>query len=254
MRNELRAKLLKIDCVAFAALACYAVSVTLFVPDLLAHMAGTILCFVLTGVALASAVAPRPTSPAARFTTIVACVLGTGIVGGLIVNYLPAGIVRFNWVTYALLVTLISWAVARARGASGPVRWGLPKLAMPTIGAAVKVTGSILIVTAAVVISLVSTNSAEKTFTELWLVPDAPGQLAAGATRAELGIKNHESTAENYTVIMDTGKQVMTNRVSLAPNQVWSQNVPVEGTKAVAKLYRGDDTENPYRTVWLVTN
>ena len=144
MRNELRAKLLKIDCVAFAALACYAVSVTLFVPDLLAHMAGTILCFVLTGVALASAVAPRPMSPAARFTTIVACVLGTGIVGGLIVNYLPAGIVRFNWVTYALLVTLISWAVARARGASGPVRWEPPKLAMPTIGAAVKVTGWIL--------------------------------------------------------------------------------------------------------------
>ena len=148
MRNELRAKLLKIDCVALAALACYAVSVTLFVPDLLAHMAGTILCFVLTGLALASAVAPRPMSPAARFTTIVACVLGTGIVGGLIVNYLPAGIVRFNWVTYALVVTLISWAVARARGASDPVRWGPPKLAVPTIGAAVKVTGSILIVTA----------------------------------------------------------------------------------------------------------
>ena len=127
MRNELRAELLQIDCVALAALACYAVSVTLFVPDLLAHLAGTILCFVLTGLALASAVAPRPMSPAARFTTIVACVLGTGIVGGLIVNYLPAGIVRFNWVTYALVVTAIGWAVARARGASGPVRWGPPK-------------------------------------------------------------------------------------------------------------------------------
>jgi hypothetical protein len=254
MRNEPRAQLLKIDCVALAALACYAVSATLLVPDLLAHMAGTILCFVLTGLALASAVAPRPMSPAARFTTIVACVLGTGIVGGLIVNYLPGGIVRFNWVTYALVVTLIGWAVARARGASGPVRWGSANVAAPTIGAAVKVTGSILIVTAAVVISLASTNSGEKPFTELWLVPDTPGQQPTGATRAELGIKNHESTVENYTVVMDTGKQIMTNRVTLAPNQVWSQNVPLEGAKAVAELYRGDNTENPFRTVWIVTN
>jgi hypothetical protein len=59
---------------------------------------------------------------------------------------------------------------------------------------------------------------------------------------------------QNYTVVMDTGKQVMTNRVTLAPNQVWSQNVPVEGAKAVAELYRGDDTDNPYRMVWIVSH
>jgi hypothetical protein len=245
------AKLHTIDFVAVAALGCYGLAVLPFAPSAVAHVAGTVLCFALTGIALAIAILPRDASSGARYVGMAACSLSAGIVGGLIVNLFPSGLVRFSWVTFALAATLIACGVARARGAGGSVQWKRPVVAAPSWASCAKVLASVVVVTAAIVMSHLSKNVHEKSFTELWLVPDNQDESPLHATHALLGIKSHETATEDFTIVLDTSKQTMTTRVTLAPNEVWTQVVPVEGPKTTASVYRGGITNQPYRTVWI---
>lgn len=244
----MRTKLSWIDGVALAALACYAAAVLPILPNVFGRLSGTVLCFVLAGIALASAIIPRHVSTTARFTAVTACAIGAGAVGGVLLNYLPSGLVSFNWLTYALVTTLVSAVLARVRGAG--VRMPHARVPIPSWTAGAKVLTAVLLVIAAIVISLSSKNQ-DRPFTELWLVPDNPTQLPAGATRAVVGIKSHETSVQDFTVVLNTGKRVMTGRVTLEPNEAWTQAIPVEGAKAEASVYLGDPTGEPYRTVWI---
>ncbi len=246
------ARLRKLDCVPLAALVCYGASVLPFIPREFSNVAGAALCFILTGIAGASAILPGGANGAARFTAIVACSLGTGIVGGLILNFLPSGLVRFNWLTYAFATTLIAYAVARARGAGGPLEWKRPDFLTLTWVSAAKLFASVLVVAAAIVISISSSHHGETPFTEVWFVPDGPAHSPVGATGAVFGIKSHESSNEEFIAVINTGEQVTTHRVTLAPNQVWTQAFSVGGEKPVATVYRGRVADPPYRTVWFV--
>jgi len=248
----MEAKLCKLDCVAIAALACYVVSVLPFIPREVSNVTGSVLCFILVGVAGASAILPGHVSGAARFTAIFACSLGAGIVGGLILNYLPSGLVQFTWVTYALAVTLIAYAVARARGAGAPLELKLPDFRNLSWVSAAKISASVLAVAAAIVISISSSRHVQTPFTEVWFVPDGAAHSPVGATAAVFGIKSHELAKEDFIVVMDTGAQVTTHRVTLAPNQEWTQDFSVQGEKPVANVYRGRVADPPYRTVWFV--
>jgi hypothetical protein len=245
-------KLRKLDCVAFAALACYIASVLPFIPREFSNVTGSVLCFILVGVAGASAILPGHVSGVARLTAIFACSLGTGIIGGLILNYLPSGLVQFNWLTYALAVTLIAYAVARARGAGGPLERKLPDFRNLSWVSTAKISASVLAVAAAIVISINSSNHVQTPFTEVWFVPDGAAHSPVGATRAVFGIKSHELAKEEFIVVMNTGEQVTTRQVTLAPNQVWTQDFSVRGEKPVATVYRGRVADPPYRTVWFV--
>jgi hypothetical protein len=245
------ARFCKLDCVALAALACYCASIFSLMPPEISNVTGSALCFILTGIAAASAILPCGASGAARFTAIIACSLGTGIIGGLILNCIPSGLVRFNWVTYAFATTLIAYAVARARGAGGPLEWKRPDFLTLTWVSGAKLFASVLFVAAAIVISISSSNHVGKTFTEVWLVPEGPAHSPVGAIGAVFGIKSHESSSEEFVVVMNTGEQVTTHRVTLAPNQVWTQAFSVGGEKPVATVYRGRVANPPYRTVWF---
>lgn len=245
-------RLCKFDLIALAAPACYGASVLPSVPHEISNVAATVLCFILTGVALASAILPGQASGTARLVAIIACSLGAGIVGGLILNYTPSGLVQSNWVTYAAATTLVAYVVARVRGAGGLLdrtRRYSPNL---TWVAGAKLLASGLIVTAAIVISVNSRNHWETPFTEVWLVPDGPTNSPVGATGAVLGIKSHEWSNEEFTVVMNMGEHVTTRRVTLAPSHLWTQFFSVGGKKAVASVYRGSTAYPPYRTVWLV--
>jgi hypothetical protein len=248
----MRTKLSTLDLVALAALACYGASVLAFVPREISNVTGTVLCFVLTGVASAIAILPQRASTLAWFTAVVACALGTGIVGGLLLNLVPSGLVRVNWQTYALATTLIAYAVARARGAGSEVRWRRGGFAKPTWASGAKVLASTLLIGTAIFVSATSTDAKDRNFTELWLVPDSPAQAPFRATRAVVGIRSHESSTEDFTIVVDTGAETMTSRVTLAPDQIWTQNVAVDGAKASASVYRGGITAQPYRRVWIV--
>jgi hypothetical protein len=242
----------KIDCVPLAALACYGTSLLPFIPHEISNAAAAALCFVLIGVAGASAVLPGAASGVARFTATLACSLATGIVGGLVINCVPSGLVRFNWLTYSIVMTLVAYAAARARGAGSPVEWKRPEFPPLTWISAAKVFASALAVTATVVVSISSSHRVATSFTEVWLVPDGPAHSPVGATGAVFGIKSHERSNEDFIVVVNTGEQVTTHRVTLAPNQVWSHAVSVQGPRPTADVYRGRVVNPPYRTVWFV--
>jgi hypothetical protein len=248
----MEARFCKLDLVPCTALACYGASVLPFIPRALSSLTGVALCFILTGIAGMSAILPRGASGVARFTAAVACSLATGIVGGLILTCLPSGLVQFNWVTYAFAVTLIAYVVARARGAGSPLDW--KQLNFPTLNwvSAAKLVASALAVAGAIAISISSSHHGATPFTEVWLVPDGPAHSPVGATGAVFGIKSHESSTEDFIVVMNSGEQVTTHRVTLAPNQVWTHALAVKGKKPTANVYRGGFTNPPYRTVWFV--
>lgn len=246
-------KLCKFDFLALAAAVCYVASVLPFVPRVISDVAGAALCFVLTGVAVAAAILPRRASGAARFTAILAGSLVTGIIGGLILNVISSGLVRFNWITYAFATTLIAYAVARLRGAGAELDWKRADFFSVTWASGAKLVASGLITAAAIIISINISTHGEKPFTEVWFVPAGETHSPVGATRAVFGMKSHESSSEDFTVVINTGKQVTTRRVALAPKQVWTQGFPVEGEKAVATVYRGSPDDPPYRTVWFAT-
>jgi hypothetical protein len=242
----------KIDCVPLAALACYGTSLLPFIPRELSNATGVALCFILTGVAGASAILPGAASGAARFTATLACSLATGIVGGLIINFLPSGLVRFNWVTFAFAMTLIAYVVARARGAGSPLEWKRPDFPALTWISGAKLFGSALAVIAAMVVSITSSHRVATAFTEVWFVPDGPAHSPVGAMGAAFGIKSHEKSNEDFIVVINTGEQVTTHRVTLAPNQAWTHDFSVTGPKPTADVYRGRVVNPPYRTVWFV--
>lgn len=242
----------KIDCVPLAALACYGISLLPFIPHELSNAAGVVLCFILTGVAGATAILPADASGAARFTATLVCSLAAGIVGGLIINFLPSGLVRFNWVTFALAITLTAYVVARARGAGSPLEWKSPDFPTLTWISAAKYLASALAVIAAMVVSISSSHRVATPFTEVWCVPDGPAHSPVGATGAVFGIKSHEKSNEDFIVVINTGKQVTTHRLTLAPNQVWTHDFSVQGAKPTADVYRGRVVNPPYRTVWFV--
>jgi hypothetical protein len=247
----MEARFCKLDLVPCAALACYGASVLPFIPRPLSSVTGVALCFVLTGIAGMSALLPRVASGVARFTAAIACSSATGIVGGLILTCLPSGLVRFNWVTYALVVTLIAYAVARVRGAGSPL--DRKQLDVPTLNwiSAAKLVASALAVVAALAISVSSSHHGETPFTEVWLVPNGPAHSPVNAMSAVFGIKSHERSTEDFIVVMNSGEQVTTHRVTLAPKQAWTHVLAVKGEKPTADVYRGRVANPPYRTVWF---
>ncbi len=248
----MEARFCKLDVVPCAALGCYVVSVLPFTPRVLASVTGVALCFVLLGIAGMSAMLPRGASGVARFTAALACIVAAGILGGLILTCLPSGLDQFNWLTYGLVLTLIAFAVARARGAGSPLDRKVLKL--PTLNwlSAVKLVAAACAVGAALVVSISSSHHGETPFTEIWLVPDGPAHSPVKATGAVFGIKSHERTTEDFIVVMNSGEQVTTHRVKLAPNQVWTHTLAVTGNRPTADVYRGHVANPPYRTVWFV--
>ncbi len=245
-------RLCRFDLIAVAALACYGASVLPSIPREISNVTASVLCFILTGVALASSILPGRASGTARLVAIVACSFATGIVGGLILNFIPSGLIQSNWVTYAAATTLIAYVVARVRGAGGPLdraRRDSPNL---TWVAGAKLFASAIIIMASIGVCVNSRNHWELPFTEVWLVPDGPTNSPVGATGAVLGMKSHERSNEEFTVVMNAGEHVTTRRVTLAPSHLWTQFFSVEGKKAVASVYRGSTAYSPYRTVWFV--
>jgi hypothetical protein len=245
------ARLGKLDYVALAALACYVASVLPFIPREVSYPAGSALCFLLTGVVGASAILPRRASGTAWFTAIVSWSVGVGIFGALILDLIPTGLVRIDWVTFAFATTIIAFAIARARGAGSSPDWKRPQFAGLTWLSGGKIAASILIVAAAIAISVTGPNCKNKPFTEVWFVPDGSAHSPVGATGAVFGIKSHESSKEDFIVVMNTGKQVTTHRVTLAPKQAWTQTFSVAGERPVATVYRDRLASAPYRTVWF---
>lgn len=241
-----------LDVVAATSLPLYVLCIIPVIPPVLAGAAGVTLCLATTGVTVALAIVPGRLRLLDRAVAVIASALGAAIVGGLLLNMLPVGLTRLSWATFTLVLGILAYAVGRWRGAGQPVRLPTPWRPSPTT--AVKLAASMLLLGAAVAVSIVSAeDSGNQPFTEVWLVPDGPSHSPVLATSAVVGVKSHETSSEEFTVVTTTARQQKTNRVVLAPGQVWTQKIPVDGVQASAAVYRGAPAGSPYRAVWLVT-
>lgn len=241
-----------IDYLAMGAIALGAMALLPGVPTVLFNAAGLVLCFGVLGVVWACAILPSDATTVARFVAVVASPLVAGVVGGLVLNFLPGGLNRINWVLFAVVVTFVGYAAVRRRRVGISLyrrssRQRAPSRDWLKVGAA----GVVLAV--AVAVSATSVKANEPQFTELWFVPDNPRNSPLRAVHATVGVKSHESVRLDVTIVVDTGRRTYTRQLALAPQQEWSEPVIVEGIEARASLYRGDAVGAPYRTVWIAS-
>lgn len=247
MKTDLR----RWDALPPAAVACYAVAASEAVP-FASNAAAVILCFVLTGLSIAGAVCASGAGFPARAWTATAASLGSGILGGLALDRFPSGLTRPGWTAYALLVVSAAYVVGLARRSSGDRPRPAVRLEVPSARTCMTLLASAALLLTSIAVPLTVDERSGPPFTELWLVPNGPNRTPSGATSAIVGIRSHQTWSEDFRVVVDTGQRLLVGRVTLAPGDVWTQQVAIEGVKATASVYRAEDSAQPYRVVWVV--
>lgn len=246
-------KFTQIDGFAAASPLCFLVAMVPGTPSLPAAIAATLLSFVLLGLIWTAALRPAgDPSLIAGAVTAVAAVFAAGIVGGLLLNFLPGGLNRTSWLGYALILCAAGYFVARVRGRQTLFMGRITDVTMPSGRTALKFGVACALLVATVVVSVNSTYAKDKPFTELWLLPNNPTNSPVRAIDATLGVQNRERTEQRYTLVFDSGTQVFTSKILLAPDAEMTKKVYIENDEATATLYRGDSADGePYRKVWI---
>lgn len=256
-------KVTQIDLFAGLALVFSGLALLPLTPSVIASIAAVLLCFLLVGVIWGTVIVSMGDnrSGVAVPVIVTSCALGWAIVGGLLLNFLPSGLNRTNWIVYSLLVCLVGYAIARVRGCDELFSWGSVKFETPSPWSVLKLGVATALLAAVVVVSLQSNIAKDRVFTELWLMPNNPpgAQVFAlesnsppHAADATLGVKNHEASAKEYTLVYDSGANVTTTKFTLAPQEEMTKNVAIDGDEASATLYVGNQANgDPYRKVWI---
>lgn len=182
--------------------------------------------------------------------------LAIDILGGLILNLLPAGLHGTSWaVLLGLLTMVFSLPVAYLRRGAGmngarPLRVRLSIFGFILFGLA-----TVIAVFSILSAAFGAAQQPRPGFTQLWMLPAA--QTRKGCS-VRLGVRSFESTPVTYRIEMTKGGAGGTtwSPVVLAPQQEWVQLVPIlpgaTGNVAVeVKLYRVDKPQTVYREVNL---
>jgi hypothetical protein len=250
--RALLVKMTQLDWLAVCALVCFALAATPLVPAVVANSAGTVLCFPVLGVIWSGVLIGERTRAMNRVIAATACALAAGALGGLLLNFLPAGLDRTNWLLLGGVLTLVGYVIARWRGAVRLIDVDALRGVRPSFASGAKLAGIAVALAATAVVSVHSVNVSEPEFTELWLVPIGALNTPIRASQATMGVKSHEARAEQFTIVLDTGATSWKTEVTLEPGQTWTKDVYLEGERAQASLYQGSDVAAaPYRTVWV---
>jgi len=256
-------KVTQIDRFAAAALISFGLALWSRTPTVVASVAAAILCFLLVGVIWATVILSlgRKRSVVAALVAVTSCALGWAIVGGLLLNFLPTGLNRTNWLVYSLSLCVVGYVIGRLIGSRELFAWRDVKFARPAWASVLKLTAATALLVATVLVALHSRTAKDRDFTELWLVPNNPAGVQVRALEANspvraidatLGVKNHEGSAKRYTLVFDSGTSVTTTKFTLAPQEELTKSVPIDGAEASATLYVGDQAlGDPYRKVWI---
>jgi hypothetical protein len=254
MRDNMktRYRLTQLDVLTLTVLGCYVLALAPGLPAVLAGFCGAMLCYVLVGLIWATAVLRPRVSVLVRLVAMMAFAFGSGIVGGLLLNFLPSGLTRSNWLTCALIFAVVGYAIARRRERTELLHVDRNNRVEPRPRTRLKLGACAIAIVIAIIVTLTSTDAKDKTFSELWLVPSSELNSPVRAIQAKVGVRSHEADHQTYTLQVDSGKQVFTAELNLAPDQEWTHNIFIEGDEARVSLYRGESTDGaPYRTVWV---
>lgn len=219
------------------------------------------LALFLPGYALTAAIFARRSLPAPQLLLLSLglslCVLA---LGALLLNYVPGGIGPVSWALLLALVTLGScWAAARRRPGQPASGLALPRLQVNRAGAGL-LLGALLCVAAALALNF-TTLAAEHAdgYTEMWLLPPAPNNAAAGGARVGVTSQEQEPTAYSLRIQLGDRSREVVRSFSLDPGQtrvqrLGSRSSPSSAPVPVrAELFLRDEPDDVYRRVsgWL---
>lgn len=205
------------------------------------------LALVLPGYALSMALLPGRIGSPERLTLTVGLSLAAASLGGLALNWTPWGLRTVSWAALLAAIT-----VSAAVGAY--MRRSAPRVAVPPSFSlrrrdALLGAGATLVVVAAFAVARSSAARQPVGFTQLWLLPGAPG---TGTVR--LGVDSRELTPVTYRLTLEQGGTVKQwPAITLAPGAAWQRSVTLPAkvsTPVVVNLYR-EGSATPYRHVQL---
>jgi hypothetical protein len=183
--------------------------------------------------------------------------LGVPAVGGVLLHVEGVPLHRGPWIVLLALVTMVGAVVASSRRAlaaetappdtdepAGALRdTGLPKRSP---GRAAVMAIAVLVAATAVGVAVAGANAQHQPgFTELSLVPQTGS--------AVLRVRNFEGRRERYLVVLrGSGAGTVRFRLDLESRGAWAHKViPPGGAGLRADLFVGEDSVQPYRTVYL---
>jgi len=207
---------------AAAAVACACAA---FVPGLRVA-GGLLLLFVLPGYALSTLIVPArgrisPLLWTAMWTAGLS--LAVAVLGGLLLNLTPAGLTRVTWA-----VSLAGFTVVAAGSSIWRRRFGaavsVPRWAPVTRLAAGYAVAAVAIGGAAIGLAVASAGWQHSPgFAQLWLVP---GQNAAGAGQATLGVRSGYGGSRTFHVVLRRGSVAISSwDFSLGAGQTWQRTL-----------------------------
>jgi uncharacterized membrane protein len=184
----------------------------------------------------------------------IALSMAIDIFGGLVLNVFDA-LSLYGWTLLLGLVT-VSALTLSLFGVSAPA-----KLAPRSASLRLRPTQWAMCAAAVLIgsgaIGLARSGAAsqhEYTFTEFWMVPNAP----SGGNIVTVGIKNEEKVASTYSIALFADGANVSRRsgIALQPGESWSDVVPLNGPlvraqRVEAWLFKDDQPDNVYRKVWL---
>lgn len=237
--------------------------------NVVAGLLSTLLVLVLPGYALFAAInaasaaaptagVPQPSPHAERVLLSLALSIALVVLGGLVLNVLPAGMTRNAWRLWLALVTVglaVYAIVKRTRGMSGRAS-AVPRLPAPDSVSMLSLRDFGMFAAAAIVLGLAlglggvgATERPRAPFTQFWAVPRADGSTV------EVGIRNDEDRAISYHIYALSGDIILSDEgnIRLPPGETWQAQLPVaiqgggEGINLL--LYRDDAPLTVYRSL-----
>jgi hypothetical protein len=195
-------------------------------------------------------------APVERWAWTVALSVAVAVLGAFLLDLVPGGLSRTNWLVLLGGTTVLAGAVAVGRGFFDPARPGVDPAVHGTRADRMRVRswratatfGVAAVVASAAVWLGVSSAAAvpDPGFAQLWLVAGAnPGA-------AEIGVHSYEERDQRFRLELraEDGTVAQTWTFPLHPGDEWRQDVELQpGRTSTAELYRGDDPA-PYRRVW----
>lgn len=182
------------------------------------------------------------------------------VLGGLVLNWTPAGLRTGSWVGFLSIITIGASlaALMRRRGQSrSTARWsGIGEFGF-TFRQGLLLGLAALVVCTAVAVSIRGAQQQPRPgFTQLWILPVSG---ANAKNTIHLGVKSMESTAMDYRLDVNIDGKVVKEWPSIAlnPNEKWEVTFVLPTTsstgikKVEADLYRLDTTRTIYRHVVL---
>lgn len=232
------------------------------------------LVFFLPGYALLAAALPdRRPGRAEVIALSMGLSIALGVLGGLVLNYLPSGFTANAWRLLLLAVITIGAGVAlwrRGRASLGEPAPAFTATAVPAATAyrlstrdAVWLSAAAVLLTVAFGVSAIGygpfdpSQYAFEPFSQFWALADRglAGEEGTGDV-IRLGLQNHEGARMAYHITVEAGDYVLAEwpSVTLSPGGVWQVEVSVPQSviqdEIVAKLYRASDPQDePYRRV-----